>query len=229
MNNETGLNTDTTTMDNPINKPTLRTALPDDVITYLNTFYPSRTNGAGVAMKDNVDYITEERKFMTDEEVIACVEHAGLEPLGLLWFLRLKMADSLGWGLDVTDKEYLKLCNNLAVDLSITKNRVVKLSNALIESGVVKVVQGSDGRTYWTTLQQFYNYEYKNWSRIQNNLAAQKRYNKLKNQAMQEQQGMEHEITDNESAIQEAVEHTPATGFLTTTIGSGFDDTNECF
>ena len=57
MNNET-INMNTT--DTVPAKPTLRKKLPEDVITYLNTCYPPRINGAGIAMKDNVDYITEE-------------------------------------------------------------------------------------------------------------------------------------------------------------------------
>lgn len=36
---------------------------------------------------------------MTCDEVLACIENAGLEPLGLLGLLRLKKANTLGWGL----------------------------------------------------------------------------------------------------------------------------------
>ena len=52
-----------------IEKPVLRTELPNDVIAYLRETYPPRTNGAGIKQKDTVDYITEERSFAESENV----------------------------------------------------------------------------------------------------------------------------------------------------------------
>lgn len=173
------LNKENVTADTMIEKPVLRTELPEDVLAYLEKNYPARINGAGVKQSDRVDYITEERSFIQSE----AVKTVGLEALGLLWFLRLKMAESLGWGIDITGKEYKKLCFELGIDLDIEPNKVQQLARNLIDSGIIKVVNGSDGRIYWTTLQQFYNYEYKNWTRIKNNISARKYYqNKMEQQ-----------------------------------------------
>lgn len=163
-------------------KPVLRTELPKDVIAYLKENYPSRVNGAGIKQTDTVDYITEERSFAESEDVNECIIKYGLEPLGLLWLLRLQMAESLGWGIDVTGRKYDKLCNILFCDNFISRNSFEYLSNALIETGIIKVVNGSDGHIYWTTLQQFYNYEYKNWSKMKNSIAARKYYQSKKAQ-----------------------------------------------
>ena len=143
-----------------IKKPQLREKLPDNPVAYLRATYPARINGAGIKMSDNIDYITEERSFISRTEVKACISDKGLEALGLLWFLRLMMADNLGWGIDVTDKEYAKLCNILAIEIGITKNKVEKMIQKLIDSKILLVVD-EDSHTYWTTLQQYYNYEYK--------------------------------------------------------------------
>lgn len=164
-----------------IKKPELREKLPDNPVAYLRATYPARINGAGIKMNDNIDYITEERSFMNRTEVKDCISNKGLDSLGLLWFLRLMMADSLGWGIDVTDKEYAKLCNILAIDLGVTKNKVEKMIGKLIDSKLLLVVN-EDGRTYWTTLQQYYNYEYKSWYKVKNNIAAKKYYESKKNQ-----------------------------------------------
>lgn len=164
---------------NNIIKPKLRTELPKNPVAYLKETYPTRINGAGLEMSDSIDYITEERAFMQNTAVICCIADKGLEALGLLWFLRLIMADSLGWGLEITDKSYSKLCNNLAVDLGITKNKVEKLIQKLIDNNLLLVIH-EDNHTYWTTLQQYYNYEYKSWYRIKNNIAAKKYYESKK-------------------------------------------------
>ena len=161
--NNTNINENIETIE--IEKPILKEELPKDVLAYLEKTYPARVNGAGIKQSDRVDYITEEKSFMKDENV----KTVGLEALGLLWFLRLKMSEMLGWGIDVTDKEYKKLCYDLAIDLAIHPNKIQELCNCLINKGIIKVVNGSDGRIYWTTMQQFYNYEYKNWTRIKNN------------------------------------------------------------
>lgn len=166
-----------------LQKPILRTELPDDVIGYLEKTYPARINGAGTKQNDSIDYITEERSFLQDKAVIQCAETYGAEPLCLLWFLRLYMADKLGWGMDVsTDKERKIVAFDLYINYHISSEQFVKWSKALIDCGIIKVVTGSDGKTYWTTLQQFYNYEYKRWSRLKNNFAKRKSYQKNKAQ-----------------------------------------------
>lgn len=176
-------------------KPILRKELPTDVITYLKEKYPPRINGAGIEQADNVNYITEELSFFTDERVTECCFRYGMAPLGLLWFLRLQMSKTLGWGIDVTGKEYQRLCNNMTLDLSMTQAAFESLCQQLIECGVIKVVHGSDNHTYWTTLQQFYNYEYKSWSRLKNNAAARRSYqNKIA-----QQKGTESNTNDSTS------------------------------
>ena len=166
-----------------LEKPVLRTELPDDVIGYLEKTYPVRVNGAGLKQKDSVDYITEERSFLTNSAVIQCTPKYGTEPLGFLWFIRLYMAEELGWGIDVsTEKEMKMIAYRMYLDYNITAEKFQSLCKILIDCGIIKVVNGSDGKTYWTTLQQFYNYEYKTWSRLKNNYAKRKSYNKNKAQ-----------------------------------------------
>lgn len=194
--NNTNINENIETIE--IEKPILKEELPKDVLAYLEKTYPARVNGAGIKQSDRVDYITEEKSFMKDENV----KTVGLEALGLLWFLRLKMSEMLGWGIDVTDKEYKKLCYDLAIDLDIHPNKIQELCNCLINKGIIKVVNGSDGRIYWTTMQQFYNYEYKNWTRIKNNIASRKRYkNKQDNSDNETAQVEATNETSNESTI----------------------------
>ena len=194
--NNTNINENIETIE--IEKPILKEELQKDVLAYLEKTYPARVNGAGIKQSDRVDYITEEKSFMKDENV----KTVGLEALGLLWFLRLKMSEMLGWGIDVTDKEYKKLCYDLAIDLDIHPNKIQELCNCLINKGIIKVVNGSDGRIYWTTMQQFYNYEYKNWTRIKNNIASRKRYkNKQDNSDNETAQVEATNETSNESTI----------------------------
>ena len=146
-----------------LEKPTLKKELPEDVIQYLREKYPPRINGAGIEQHDDVNYITEELSFMDDVNINNCIMKYGVAPLGVLWFLRLRMANTLGWGLDVTGKEYQRLLNDMTLDLNMTYEDFQYLSNALIECGIVKVVYGSDQHIYWTTMQQFYNFEYKSF------------------------------------------------------------------
>lgn len=159
-----------------LEKPVLKKELPEDVIRYLKETYPPRINGAGIEQHDNVNYITEELSFLDDVNVNNCIMTYGVAPLGVLWFLRLRMANTLGWGIDVTGKEYQRLLNDMTLDLNMTYDDFQYLSDALIKSGIVKVVNGSDGHVYWTTMQQFYNFEYKSWTRLKNNAAARKYY-----------------------------------------------------
>lgn len=180
-------------------KPTLRNELPDDVIEYLKETYPPRINGAGIAQSDGIDYITEERSFALSEDVNECIIKYGLEPLGILWFLRLKMANSLGWGIDVTGRKYDKLCMDTTFELYINDDKFANLCNALIDVGIVKVVHDSEGHTYWTTLQQFYNYEYKNWTKLKNNAAAHKYYESKKAQ-LQAAEQQKQEIQEKQKA-----------------------------
>lgn len=189
-----------------IEKPVLRTELPNDVIAYLRETYPPRTNGAGIKQKDTVDYITEERSFAESENINNCIMKYGLEPLGLLWFLRLQMAESLGWGIDVTGRKYNKLCGTLFCDNYISQERFVYLSNILIETGIIKGVDGSDGHTYWTTLQQFYNYEYKNWSKMKNSIASRK-YQQSKKAQLKELEAIKSVTKNTDNSVDELNEN----------------------
>lgn len=181
-----------------LEKPTLKKELPEDVIRYLREKYPPRINGAGIEQHDNVNYITEELSFLNDGNVNNCIMKYGVAPLGVLWFLRLRMANTLGWGLDVTGKEYQRLCNDMTLDLNMSYEDFQYLSNTLIKSGIVKVVNGSDGCVYWTTMQQFYNFEYKSWTRIKNNAAARKYYeNKMSQLKSVEEKGNAEDLLIN--------------------------------
>ena len=143
--NDTYLNENEETFELP--KPEVRKELPNDVLGYLERTYPARVNGAGIKQSDKVDYIIEERTFMKDENI----KTVGLDALGLLWFLRLKMSEALGWGIDVTEKEYKKMVFELAIDLDLQPNQIHEICNRLIDKGIIKVVKGSDGKVYWTT------------------------------------------------------------------------------
>lgn len=167
-----------------LEKPTLREVLPDDVVKYLMETYPPRKNGAGTIQKDGVDYITEEKDFFNRPEIKQCVKNHGLEPIGLLFVLRSKMATDAGWGIEVgDDDERAVLMYSICLLINRKQDYIEQLCKILIDCGIIKVVDGSDGKTYWTTLQQLYNYEYKEWSRAKNNFAQRKSYKKKKEQA----------------------------------------------
>jgi len=207
---------------NSIPKPQLREKLPVNPVKYLRETYPTRINGAGIKMSDNIDYITEERTFMNRTEVKDCISNKGLDSLGLLWFLRLMMADNLGWGIDVTDKEYAKICNILAIDLGVTKNKIEKMVEKLINSKILIVIN-EDGRTYWTTLQQYYNYEYKSWYKVRNNIASKKYYESKKAQT---------EDNKETESIMNSVEQLPTNADMSIPVPEGFlgdVDENEIF
>lgn len=156
-------------------KPKLRNKLPDDVIWYIEKSYPARMNEAGIKQNDSIDYITEERSFLQDPAVIKCVEKYGLQPIGLLWFLRLYMAKELGWGVDVsTEKKRKIMAFEICTNYNISNEEFDKWSDALLECEIILVVDGSDEKTYWTTLQQFYDFERKSWTRLRNNAAKRK-------------------------------------------------------
>lgn len=141
------------------------------------------------------------------EDVNECIIKYSLEPLGLLWFLRLKMANSLGWGIDVTGRKYEKLCMDTAFELYIKDDKFENLCNALIDVGILKVIHGSDGHIYWTTLQQFYHYEYKNWTKLKNNAAARKYYESKKAQIQAaEQQTQETKEKQKADIVEETKE-----------------------
>ena len=165
----------TNTFELQLEKPEIRKELPKNPVSYLRETYPPRINGAGLEMSSNIEYITEEIGFLENEAVENCIEDKGLEALGLLWFLRLMMANDLGWGMDITDKKYKKLCDNLSTDFNISKNKVEKLLTKLIQHEILLVVE-EEGKKYYTTYQQFYNYEYKCWYRLKNNASARKYY-----------------------------------------------------
>lgn len=165
-------------------KPELRKELPEDVISYLNETYPPRINGAGIKQKDSVNYITEEMDFLENDVIIKCATdgECKLAPLGLLWILRLYMAKDLGWGLDMTGKKRMRVFSDLHILYEIEEDDLEKWTDKLIQCGILKIVNGSDGKTYWTTLQQFYNYEFKSYTRLKNNAAKRKSYQKKNNQ-----------------------------------------------
>lgn len=207
---------------NSNNKPVLREKLPNNPVAFLKEVYPPRVNGAGITMGDNIDYITEERAFLENENIKECIANKGLEALGLLWYLRLMMANSLGWGIEVTDKNYTKLRDNLATDLNVTKNKVEKMIQKLIDSKIMLVIQ-EDNRTYWTTLQQFYNYEYKCWYKIRNNIAAKK---------YQESKKLQTQAIDTEESIIDSMTPQTTTSYESSNVPEEFlndVDENEIF
>lgn len=161
-----------------LTEPKLRNELPENVVEYLNDTYPPRTNKAGIKQNDGLNYITQELNLFEDSDILKCVEQYGSETFLIFSFLRIEMAKDLGWGLDVTEKKRKRVFFDIEITFDYDKNDIERWVNGLIEYGILKVVNDSDGNTYWTNMQQFYNYEYKSYTRLKNNAKQRKYYRK---------------------------------------------------
>lgn len=152
-------------------KPALRTEIPQNLVSTfeLNGYIRKATSGRNLNSCN--EYITEENNFTFLAETQDCIEKYGLEAIGLYLLLRIRMANALGWGIEITGKEYCRLLNELGFDASQDSSNIDKLIEQLIASKMVYKVD-ENNKCYLTTLQQLYNFEYKSWTRACNAEAA---------------------------------------------------------
>lgn len=136
------------------------------------------------------------------------------------------MATDAGWGIEVgDDDEKAVLLYSICRLIKRKQDYTEQLCKILIDYGIIKVVDGSDGKTYWTTLQQLYNYEYKEWSRAKNNFAQRKSYKKKKKEEASESSA---ESKDQEKAPEISAEPSEPFPDFDDIFNIGFENSSAC-
>lgn len=178
-------------MDNPIKRK--EQELQDNFVDYLYSTYKPKKNDAGEYFATSLEYLTNEMSYMTTATEKEFIEKYGFAPIGFLEILRIQMARTNGYGICITNKSLKKAILSISIDYNIDPEELQRYYEQLVEYHLIVIIQDSNGNEYATTLQQIFNWEYKMWSRNQNN-EYQKKKRKKDAEENQKQNNVEKEV-----------------------------------
>lgn len=163
-----------------MNKPTRRSLeeLKDNFVDYLYSTYQPKKNDAGEYFATRIEYLTNELSYMSSENEKEFIEKNGIAPIGFLELLRIQMAITNGYGICITNKSLKKAILSISIDYDIDPDVLQKYYDQLVEYNLIVIIKDSKGNEYATTIQQIFNWEYKMWSRHQNNEYQKKKRKK---------------------------------------------------
>lgn len=159
-------------------KPIKRNAMElkeTNFVDFLFTTYTPKKNSAGEFFSMALDYLTNETSYMGSDTEKEFINEYGLAPIGFLELLRIQMAKTSGFGICINNKDLIKAMHNMVIDYDLELADLQKYYDQLLEFGLLIIISDSAGNRYATTVQQIFNFEYKMWTRWQNNEYQRKR------------------------------------------------------
>lgn len=172
--------------------------LQNNFVDYLFELYEPQKNSAGEYFYNGLDYLTNEMSYLASETEKEFVEENGLAPIAFLELLRIQMSKTSGFGICITNKDLKKAMAAMSIDYSLDMSDMENYYKQLIEYHLLLLITDGKGNEYATTTQQIFNWEYKMWTRYNNNKYQKKRRS---NQSATENTNIEENITDSSNDI----------------------------
>lgn len=160
-----------------MNKPTRRSITElqqKNFVDFLYETYEREKNSAGDCYATPLEYITDEKTYLSSNTEKEFVEEYGFAPIGFLEALRVQMAKTSGFGICVNNNDLKKTLAGMMIDYKIDYEELQKFYELLVEYQFIIFISDSNGNQYATTPQQVFNWEYRMWSRLSNNKSKQK-------------------------------------------------------
>ena len=172
-----------------MNKPTRRSITElqqKDFVDFLYETYEREKNSAGDCYATPLEYITDEKTYLSSDVEKEFIEEYGFAPIGFLEALRVQMAKTSGFGICVNNNDLKKTLAGMMIDYKIDYEELQKFYELLVEYQFIIFITDSNGNQYATTPQQVFNWEYRMWSRLSNNKSKQKSRSEAKKTEKQE-------------------------------------------
>ena len=166
-------------MEKPIRRTSEELRQPNFVDFLLNTYSPKK-NSAGEHFSMALDYLTNERSYMTSADEKAFIKECGFAPIGFLEVLRSQMTKTGGFGICINNNDFEKAMYGMVIDYKADLQEMQKYYDQLLEHGLLIIISDSQGTQYVTSPQQVFNFEYKMWSRWNDNKNSKNSKNKKK-------------------------------------------------
>lgn len=178
-------NTATLKGENNMKKPERRTLREIQekkyFVDFLYATYEPKKNSAGEYFHNGLDYTTNETEsYMASAIEKEFVEKYGLAPIAFLEILRKEMAKTSGFGICITNRDLKKALMSIEIDYGVQQEELYVYYNNLLENQLIFKIYDSMDNEYVSTIQQLFNWEYKMWTRANNNAYQKKKRSKEK-------------------------------------------------
>ena len=193
-----------------MNKPTRRSITElqqKNFVDFLYETYEREKNSAGDCYATPLEYITDEKTYLSSNTEKEFVEEYGFAPIGFLEALRVQMAKTSGFGICVNNNDLKKTLAGMMIDYKIDYEELQKFYELLVEYQFIIFISDSNGNQYATTPQQVFNWEYRMWSRLSNNKSQKKSRSEAKKTEKQEK--------DKEAEVETVMEDVPTEPMIT--------------
>ena len=117
---------------------------------------------------------------MTSADEKAFIKECGFAPIGFLEVLRSQMTKTGGFGICINNNDFEKAMYGMVIDYKADLQEMQKYYDQLLEHGLLIIISDSQGTQYVTSPQQVFNFEYKMWSRWNDNKNSKNSKNKKK-------------------------------------------------
>lgn len=187
-----------------MNKPTRRSITElqqKNFVDFLYETYEREKNSAGDCYATPLEYITDEKTYLSSNAEKEFVEEYGFAPIGFLEALRVQMAKTSGFGICINNNDLKKALAGMMIDYKIDYEELQKFYELLVGYQFIIFISDSNGNQYATTPQQVFNWEYRMWSRLSNNKSQKKSRSEAKKTEKQEK--------DKEVEVETVIEDVP--------------------
>lgn len=172
-------------MERPIKRAAIEQ--PENFVDELMALYPLQATTAGSrCLSSNLQYVTEEcHDYLLNPAEKALFASEGFETayraLGYLTHLRVCMGLAHGFGICFSNSDLKTTLFKISLDYAIPIETQEQYIELLLKHGIMLVIGSvATGQQYYTTLQQIYNYEHKNFERAADRERQRKRRSKGK-------------------------------------------------
>lgn len=141
-----------------------RESLDNSVIEELNQKYP-KVNVNGVAYDLGLTYYTIETNYLTSVNVRKLIKERGAEAIAVICFFRQEMCQPYGWCCRIDGDYFENLIEKCAFTLKMSEEDVKAHYQAMLENKIFFLLNDEKG-SYLADVQQLYNFEILNNSRI---------------------------------------------------------------
>lgn len=166
-----------------MDKPEIKTILPEHYLDYLKeTYKPPKTAAGQDYLNNPLTYFTFEQGFLSTDNELDFICKYGFAPIGLLVSLRVNMSSGLGYGIKM-GRPLNKVLNGISLDTDIPMTTLNEYYEQLLSAGFLIIIDDSEGNQVVTTLNQLYNWELKEYTKWCNAEKQRKSRKNKKNKA----------------------------------------------
>lgn len=166
-----------------IEKPILRTVIPEHYLDYIKETYKPKKTEAGEDYDSKLTFITFEQSFLKSKEEMELIAEHGFAPIGFLVALRIQMSCGIGYGIPMYDRSLKKALMNISIDTEVPLETLQRYYDILLDYGLLVIIGDSEGNQVLTNRNQLYNWENKEYTRWYNAEAQRKKRRSSKKKA----------------------------------------------